>query len=121
MATIVERMRNARKIELPVEDGVTLILTRPSEVDTFRIIRRGMADERFWLRHVIDWRGVTEEIIEGKGVGNTTPVPFDDEVRDDWLQHQKLEWIGKVAERLMQAIDEHWSAKVATQGNSMPS
>jgi hypothetical protein len=66
----------------PVYGNITFTLRRPAEIDMPSFSRFNAAAT---VDHIVDWAGVTEEHLFGRGIGNTSPVPFDPVVAKDWL------------------------------------
>lgn len=125
---LVARLRAERAFEFAVEDieghRVVFRLERPTEVDALRI-RRGefpvLDRPDYWLGHVLGWEGVTEEVIFGRGVGNTSRVDFDLDLLVSWLVTRRSDLLASIAEQLRNAITEHLERRFAVQGNSAPS
>ena len=68
-------------------------------------------------KYAVDWRGVSEADLLGQGIGNSDPLPFDQEV---WrlAVADNLVWFGAAIEGLLGAITKRLTASAEAQGNS---
>lgn len=122
-AALIAQMRAARTTWVELGDGVAVAVIRPSEMEMAPFIRRlfiageTVPDSELCYRWVTGWRGVTEALLLGDGLGSSSPAPWS---ADLWAEvvTDRREWSSKVAQAVVDAMQAHLSAKVASAGKS---
>lgn len=99
--SLAEKLRKAREVRLEQDDFV-LICRRPTDLEMIEL--RGNRAGRALLPFVVGWERVSEQVITGNGAPH--PLPFDEELRDEWLV-DRLDLLGKVAEAVFTAYEAH--------------
>lgn len=122
-AALIAQMRAARTTWVDLGDGVAVAIIRPTELEMAAFVRRlfvageSVPDTELCFRWVTDWRGVTEATLLGAGIGSSAPVPWSTEVWAEVVGDRKA-WASAVAQAVVDAMQAHLTAKVATAGKS---
>lgn len=113
MSALLDKIRKAREIRVPVRDGVALIARRPTDLEMGE--RRGRISPRESLQFVTGWEGVTEQVIAGRGEPH--PEPFDPDLLAEWLADD-LDTLLALSAKVHEAYAEHLAAVSAAKKKS---
>lgn len=116
--SFAERVLERRESWVEVEPGKEVCIRRPAETE----IRKFVRDRSLFagLEHarefVFGWRGITEADLLGEAIGSDQPAEFS---RELWtvVIDDRLAWLEKIAEALIQAIVSHNLAKTEDEKN----
>jgi hypothetical protein len=111
---IVAQLLAKRERWVDLEDGKRLRIRRPPETDLGRF-RSGLAVADV-ASAVVGWDGITEADILGPQDGSTSAVPFNAELCLEVLR-DRIDWTGKAAEGVLDAIRQHLDAREAARKN----
>ena len=110
---LINQLRGQRTGRVEVLPGKHLLVIRPAEAQMPRF--RGMTSELL-IGQVIGWDGLTQADLLGASVGSSTPAEFSPELAAEVLA-DRVEWLGKVSEWLVDAIQAHLEKKAAAAKN----
>lgn len=87
---LIEKIRQARQKKITTA-GVTLIVTRPTDLDMLQMNQSGgVTKEKLLKDYVVGWVDVTEaDLVAG---GSDTPVEFDKELFIEWMSDKPDSW-----------------------------
>jgi hypothetical protein len=106
-----------RWIEL---DGYSVKVRRPTDLEMRRLLLGGeQVGEALALRWVIDWRGVTEQMVL-PGVGGEDEVPFTPAAWEQFVG-DRLADLGAVAQSLWNEFQARREERAALPGKSATS
>lgn len=116
---LIQRLLEARETWLELEPGLRVKVRRPAEGELHAYLK-ARGEVATHLRCVVDWEGVTQATLLGPEVGASDPLAFDAEL---WLHaaRDRAEWIQRVAEGVLAAIEAHAASREAAAKNSAPS
>lgn len=124
---LIERLRAARNgwCVLREADGdmpeLAVCLRRPSEVELQglrpvpgRDINDTLAEAA--CSSAVDWRGFTEAELLGAAIGSSDPLPFDAALWREVVR-DRMEWLVKCTNHLMDVVREHLRLKAEQAKN----
>lgn len=111
-AQLIQQLREQRMKWIELEPGKEVRIIRPTELELVqhfikdRAISVGYEEAK---RFVVDWRGITGADVLGAAVGSADPIAFDAEL---WAEvvADRMAWVNKVAQELLDQIVEHRTA-----------
>ena len=105
MSRLGDKLRNARRFTREIE-GWRLVLRRPTDEE----MRKILADDHIdymdvCKRFVVDWQGVTEQMIVGSA-GNDQEVNFDPDTWQEFIVDQPALW-EPIVKEIVGAYEAH--------------
>jgi hypothetical protein len=116
LSKLIEQLRAQRTGRVEVEPGKFLLVRRPLEATEMPRFVRGSATPESFIGQIAGWDGITEADLLGAAVGSSDAAAFTPELAAEVLA-DRVEWMGKVGEWLVQAITTHLKAREATAKN----
>ena len=113
-ADLIARLLARRERWIEIEPGRELLIRRPAEAE-LNLYIRGIGVEQLG-KAVVGWSGFTEADVLGPTQGSTSAVPFDQALCIELLR-DRVEWIGKLADALMDDIRAHLESREAARKN----
>jgi hypothetical protein len=114
---LIKKLHKQRERRVELSEGVSVIVRRPPEAD-IPSLRFGVTLDHL-RRYVVGWEGFTEATVLGAAIGANEPVEFDAEL---WAEivADRQDWILKVSNELIGAMNAHYEQKLAAAKNSEP-
>lgn len=113
-ADLIARLLARRERWVELEPGRELRIRRPAEADIGLYVRAIGIDQLG--KAVVGWSGFTEADVLGATQGSTSPVPFDQALCIELLR-DRVEWVGKLADAVMDDIRAHLESREAARKN----
>lgn len=92
-----------------LEPGKRVRVRRPDETEVLTL-RRGNVTPEQWARCCVGWDGITEADLLGAAIGSSDLAEFSVEL---WVivVRDHVEWLGKVADKVVEMISVHLAQK----------
>lgn len=100
---LIARIRKSRETEVKIEK-YTFIVRRPTDVEAVELSRGSAGPADVAQKHVIGWKGVTEDDVVGGG--GSDPVAFDVDLWREWCSDRPAFW-APIAEAALKAYEAH--------------
>jgi len=124
-SALLLKLRQQREHTVKLGEGKEVTFLRPPETEMTAMLH-GDGDTRTWVvgfaevcKYVNGWKGFTEADVLGAAVGSSDEVPFSPELWAE-LVSDKLEWMRKVADKILKSVVEHINKQDTTAKNSAP-
>lgn len=118
--------RRMRQGTVDLGDGLSVTFVRPPETDFGSLLHDVDDGKATWKvglkevqKYVTGWTGFNEAFFLGAGVGSDDAVPFEAEL---WAEvvADRSDWVGKVGQKILDAVVAHINSKAEDTGNSAP-
>lgn len=111
---LIAKALEQREAWVDLGEGKRIKLRRPPAAEMFAFGRA--TTPGLFLRTAVGWEGFTEADVLGAAVGSDSAIAFDVEL---WvvLALDKIEWIAKVSEALVESIKTFLETQDATAKN----
>lgn len=96
------------------DQGERISFVRPPEVE-WRSLTGGVTLEHV-RRYCNGWAGFTEATVLGESVGSSDPIEFDADLCAEILS-DRGEWLGKVANQIVESVNRRFEERRAALGN----
>lgn len=113
-SALLEALRKQRTEWVELAEGLRVSFSRPPEVE-FRTLANGVSLDHV-RRYCNGWAGFTEATVLGEAVGSGDPVEFDASLCAEILA-DRSEWLGKVANAIVESVNRRFEERRAALGN----